>query len=172
MQQDNYFDEVYSDTYSKVLKYVVVRCRNHADVQDVVQNAYMNFYLRYRKYGRFHFRNPEKYIIRIAHDELSKYYKNTAVTAQNISIDEHESIELADEFLTEDIVCTQTQKDEVWKLVKQKDVLTFKIFTLYFLFDYKLSRIAAELGVSESCVKNKLYRTINELKSIFDKEGF
>jgi len=168
--QDDYFDEVYNNTYSNVLKYIIVRCKNHYDIQDIVQNVYTNFYIRLKKYGRFHFFNVNKYLYRISRDELSKYYRNSAIIVKNISIDDENITLVDDHFLLEDYICDQCQENEVWEIIKSKDIITFKIFTLYFLYDYKLSQIAQELNITDSNVKNKFYRTLNELKKSFAKE--
>ena len=43
---------------------------------------------------------------------------------------------------------------------------------MFYSLDMKIPDIANSLGVSESNVKNKLYRTVNEMKNKFaEKEG-
>ena len=37
----NTFDDIYKKTYDKVLKYVVLNCKNAEDVSDIVQNIYL-----------------------------------------------------------------------------------------------------------------------------------
>ena len=37
----NIFDELYKDTYNDVLKYVILKCSNIADVEDIIQNIYI-----------------------------------------------------------------------------------------------------------------------------------
>ena len=57
----------------------------------------------------------------------------------------------------------------IWNYLSKKKVIVSKVFYLYFYLGYSLSEIASELNVSESNVKNYLYRTINELNSIMKK---
>lgn len=66
---------------------------------------------------------------------------------------------------------TKLNAEEVWKYIKQKKVIVIKVFYLYYYSDRKLSQIAKELGISESKVKNILYRTIKEIQEKWKKEG-
>lgn len=51
-----------------------------------------------------------------------------------------------------------------------KDELTKKIFYLYYYMDKNISEIALLFSVKESTIKNRLYRTIRELRQNLDKE--
>ena len=42
--------------------------------------------------------------------------------------------------------------------------MIFKIFYLYYAEGLKITEIAKELKLKESAVKNKIYRTLKELK--------
>lgn len=174
MKKDDrsHFDKIYDDTYFDILKYVTTRCSNIDEIQDIMQNIYLNFYIRLKKYGRYHFLNVKKYIYRIARDELSKYYKNKEnLKQQTPNEDDKDIIAIIDEkCLTEDIICNNSEKDKIWQIIKQKDITTIKIFSLYFIYEYKICEIAKELEISQSNVKNKLYRTINEIKIKINKE--
>lgn len=52
-----------------------------------------------------------------------------------------------------------------------KNIIFIKVFYLYYYSDLKISQIATELNISESKVKNILYRTIKEIKEKMMKEG-
>ena len=167
----NYFKKVYNETYSNILKYVISRCNNSCDVQDIVQNTYMNIFVRIQKYGIFHFRNINKYIYKIAYGELTKYHKDKMQKQNLVNIEDDEVGFIDASFLLEERVCDSIEEAEIWNIIKQKDCLTFKICTLYFIYDYPLIQISGELNISQSTVKNRLYRTINEIKELFkDKE--
>ncbi len=56
------------------------------------------------------------------------------------------------------------------EIPKNKDLITTKIFYLYFAMGLKISEIAKELKMTESNVKNKIYRTLKELKKYLGKE--
>ena len=64
-------------------------------------------------------------------------------------------------------IINKLNAEKVWQYVKQKDILTIKIFYLYFYEDMKLKEIAVQLKIKESNVKNILYRAINKIKNEF-----
>ena len=35
------FEKIYKETYSKVLKFAVIKCRNLDDVNDIIQDTYL-----------------------------------------------------------------------------------------------------------------------------------
>lgn len=51
-----------------------------------------------------------------------------------------------------------------------KDLLTVKVFYLYFILDLKLDEISKELNINISTVKNKIYRTLKDLKKYLGKD--
>lgn len=46
-----------------------------------------------------------------------------------------------------------------------------KIFYLYYSLELTIAEIAVELEMTESNIKNKLYRTLAELRQRFDLRG-
>ena len=68
-------------------------------------------------------------------------------------------------------IVTKLEAEEIWKYIKQKDIKVIKIFYLYYYMDLKLSEISSELKISESNVKNILYRTITDIKKNVKIEG-
>lgn len=39
-----YFNDLYHDTYDKTLKYIVYNCFNIADINDIIQETYIELY--------------------------------------------------------------------------------------------------------------------------------
>jgi len=70
----------------------------------------------------------------------------------------------------EDGIAESLVAEEVWAALSRKSQDVQKIFYLYYYCELKLSEIAAELGLSESNVKHKLYRTLQELREHYRKE--
>ena len=60
---------------------------------------------------------------------------------------------------------TKENVNKVWEMIKRKDIRIAKIFYLHYGLDMKIIDIAKELNLSESAVKNYIYRTIKELKN-------
>lgn len=54
--------------------------------------------------------------------------------------------------------------EKIWKYLKRKKVIISKIFYLYYYTGYSIKEISKVLEISESNIKNYLYRTLKELK--------
>ena len=85
--------------------------------------------------------------------------------------DEDTNYDIPDDFdLQEDFIKNEDIKF-VWNYLKNKKVIIFKIFYLYYYDGLSIKDIAEELNLSVSNVKHYLYRTLNELKIIMKKRG-
>lgn len=60
--------------------------------------------------------------------------------------------------------------EKIWDFIKKEDLITQKIMALYFQNDMKIKEIAEFLNISESNVKNRLYRGIEKLKRLVGGE--
>lgn len=162
--------EIYKDTHKDVLKYVVSKCNNPDDINDLVQNVYLNFCKRLKKSG--HVDNPKKYLITIARNEIFKHYGFIQASKEFIPLfskgDGEDFSALESEISTADISYDSLLCGEVWEYVKTLDILTFKIFVLYFSHDMKIIDISKTLKVNESTVKSRLYRTIKDIRNRFN----
>lgn len=169
-ETQRYFTELYDTTYREMLRYVVTRCRNVGDIPDLLQNIYLNFYRRLLRFGPDHFTEPRGYLFRIARDELFRHYRRAGRESASAAAppgEEEGAGETDASFLTEETAEDHLLCDEIWEDLKSRDLLTFRIFYLYFVSGSKLEEIAAELKVGPSTVKNRLYRTLHEIRSKF-----
>lgn len=164
------FVKLYRETYDNILKYVVSKCSNAHDVPDIIQKTYLNYYERVKKYGNVD--KPEGYLFKIANNEIKKYYRFKALHKSDVPVfsktEDDVEYETLEALLTQEIPeYTDFDIQKVWQYIKERDALTFKIFVLYFYYDEKLSDIAKTLNIGESAVKNRLYRTINQMREKF-----
>lgn len=161
--------EIYKDTYNDVLRYVVSKCRSADDIPDLIQNTYFNFYNRLKKYGEV--KEPKKYLIKIAKNEVYKLYGFLSFSRKCVpvfsQIDDEDFSNLELEIFSEEVYDNELLYKEIWKYIKACDILTFKVFVLYFSQGLKINEIARLLKVNESTVKNRLYRTIKQVKEKF-----
>lgn len=161
--------EIYEATNNDILRYIVSKCRSIDDVQDLVQNTYLNFYNRLRKNGEI--KEPKKYLIKIAKNEVYKLYGYFNILRNSIPVfsqaegEDFSNLEL--EALSHEVHYSELYCNELWEYLKKCDILTFKIFALYYSQDLKISEIAGLLKVKESTVKNRLYRTLKEMREKF-----
>lgn len=169
------FEEIYYATYHRTLRYIVCKCSNVEDVNDILQETYVELYRILQKRKTMVLNNYQNYIIGIAKKKMQKHY-GLLYTLKNLSIflnsdaEEYE-INLPSTIDVETDTITKLDAEKVWDYIKQKKVIVMKVFYLYYYSDMKISQIAKELNISESKVKNILYRTIKEIKEKWEKEG-
>ena len=169
------FEEIYHATYHRTLRCIVCKCSNIEDANDILQETYVELYKILQRRKTVVLENYPNYIIGIAKKKLQKHY-GLLYTLKNMSVflnrdAEEYALDLPSTIDIETDTITKLNAEEVWKYIKQKKVIVIKVFYLYYYSDRKLSQIAKELGISESKVKNILYRTIKEIQEKWKKEG-
>ncbi|MGL4739667.1 MAG: RNA polymerase sigma factor, partial [Sarcina sp.] len=149
--RDEILHQVYNDTYDEILKYIIARCNNIQDAKDLIQNIYFNFYKALEKRE---IENYNKYLFKIAKNELYKTYGLLGIAKNNIPIFSLTTTEI--EFNKDDALMINEDYDvnlicnEIYDYLKKKSLLTFKIFILYFKCDMKIKDISMTLKISES----------------------
>lgn len=169
------FDELYYATYPDVLKYVIVNCSNIEDVKDIIQNIYLDVLNKLRN-NRVLVNKP--YIMGIAKNKMKDYYrfsyKNKIVSLFS-SIKGQDEIDLIDtldsEIDIEKTILKEEDMEFIWNYLKKQKAIISKIFYLYYYLDYSIKDIAKELNISESNVKNYLYRTLDKLNTLMKDRG-
>lgn len=150
------FDEVYNESYRDISRYVVVSSNNIDDVQDILQNIYLEVYKNIDKV------KDKNYVFGIAKNVVKKYYrfkfmkKSDEVLYDNIS----------DNINLEKSVMEKFDTELVWNYLKKKGGNISKIMYLYYCEDFTIKEIADTLNLTESNVKNYIYRTLKELRRI------
>ena len=167
------FDDLYYESYNEVLKYVVCNCSNIEDTKDIVQNVYLEVIKRIKKDSQF--KITKQYIMGIVKNKVKDYYRfnyKNKILSLFASKDDINLIDkIPSDFDMDDNFIKENDLKLVWEYLKKKKVMVAKIFYLYYYEDYKIKEIASILRVSESSVKNNLYRTIAELKVLLIREG-
>ncbi len=171
MKQKN-FEEIYNKTYNNVLKYIVCKCQNLDDVNELVQDTYVELYQMLK--NRKQITNEKSYVLGIAKNIVKKYYRNKYKEKSNILYflkdREQDEIEIqADVNLEADFI-SKENIEEIWNYLNNKNVLIAKIFYLYYGLGLKITEISEELKIKESTIKNYIYRTLKELNKKFGKE--
>lgn len=166
------FEKIYNDTYNRTLKYIVIKCNNIEDINDIMQDTYLELLNKMKRNKLEKVENIDNYILGIATNVIKRHY--TKKKKENIiSYDDEDNITellIQDDFDLEESIITKYNIDKVWDYIKNKELITIKIFYLYFGLGLKISEIAQELCVGESYIKNKIYRTLKELKKYLGEE--
>lgn len=155
--------------------YIVCKCSNIDDINDLVQETYAELYKILKKKEYIVLENPQNYIIGIAKKRIQRHYgilyKLNTLPMYNHANDLEFEQDISDNIDIEAEIIEKLNAEKVWNFVKTKNIETFKVFYLYFYSDLKLSQIAEELNISKSNVKNLLYRTIKDIKKNVKIEG-
>lgn len=163
------FEFLYNNTYKSILKYTICHCRNLDDVNDIIQDTYTELYQTIVNKKYINLDNAESYIIGIVKNKIKGHYASLKINYQmeteNPNFDQlnDNEIDIEQDIITKDNVL------QVWNYLKSKNELTAKIFYLYYVIDIPIKEIAEGLELTESNVKNHLYRTQKELKDKFKK---
>ncbi len=157
------FDKLYNDTYQDIVKYVVCKCHNIDDVKDITQNIYLAIL------KKTNLKDINKaYLLGIAKNKINEYYR-FKYKQKIISLfsEKEKDIPLENipsDFVLQDYIIKEQDLKTIWQFLKKKKVIIPKIFYLYYYSDLNLKQISELLNISESNVKNYLYRTLKELE--------
>lgn len=163
---NDFFNNLYDETFDEISKYVLCNCCNIDDVSDIVQNIYIDVFKIVNKdnYDLL----SVSYIKGIAKNKIMDYYRynyrNKIITFFKSSNDEDIDCYKDDNVDIENDFLIKYDTSLIWIYLKKKSVVISKIFYLYYYYGLTINEISKELNLGESNVKNYLYRTIRELK--------
>jgi len=168
------FNEIYDSTYKPVLSYVTAKCGNTADIQDIVQETYVELYRALSKRGIEYIQNPKAFCLRLAKQKVSRHYslveRFKMILPLSATNDDGDEVMLSDfdaqVFLETDFTVNHDLLIEIEDFLVKKPQNVKKVFYLFYDVGLTIPEIAAALSMSESSVKNKLYRTLSELKNL------
>ena len=170
----NSFEYLYNETYNNTLKYVVCKCCNLEDVNDIIQDIYVDFYKLLKKNSVIELNNVNAFIIGIAKNKVKKYY-GFKYKIQNMfipnSVDDIALSKISSDINIEELVLKNINTIEMWDFIKKKKAVIGKIFYLHYTLDMTIKDISEKLEINESTVKSHLYRTLKELSATFKKES-
>lgn len=168
------FNSIYDETYYDILKYVIIKCHNVNDANDIIQEVYLEF-LNILNKKDIKDNNIKSYLIGIAVNKIKKHYSILSKIKRINIFDKNGDIDLINniscDINIEDLVIKNDDWNLIWNYIKNKknrDIA--KVFYLHYKLELSIKEIANELNVKESYVKNLIYRTLKELCSLFGKE--
>ena len=170
-----YFNKIYGESHKAVITQITAKCCNTEDINDIFQETYAELYNVIDSKGIDYIRNPEAFLRKIVKQKIYKHYSAAQRLKMHISIiqvnkngEEFDiSDTVIDEISLEESYILDEKIDEIRKFLKKKSVLTQKIFHLFYSLDKTIPEISQLLGVSQSNIKNHIYRTIKEVREEF-----
>lgn len=168
------FEEIYNATYHRTLSYIICRCSNIEDVNDLLQDTYVELYKILKRKQHIALDNYPNYIIGIAKKRIQRHYgilySFVPSSILNHSEEEYE-LEIPDNIDLEAQTINKLNAEMVWSYIKKKDIKIVRVFYLYYYSGLTISQIAEKLKMTNSNVKNILYRTIKDMKENIKIEG-
>lgn len=167
------FNVIYNNTYHSTLRFIICKCPNINDTNDILQETYLELYKLLNKKDITD-TNLEVYLIKIASYKIKKHYsllQRTRYKRLLSKIEKEDIIDSVEDTIDiEEIISNEDFCQQIWQYVKSKQGMISKVFYLRFSEELSIKEIAEELEISESQVKNHLYRVLKEIKNIFGKD--
>lgn len=162
------FNKVYDETYFDVLNFIVIKCHNINDANDILQETYLEFW---KKQPKLEMENSKfkNYLIGIASNKIKKHYtlisKLKELSIFTKTIEDLELVEnIKDAIDIEKYVIDKECFSNLWTYIKsEKNQKIPRIFYMYYELNYSIKDIAKILNVNESYIKNSIYRTLKKL---------
>lgn len=162
------FNKVYDETYTDILKFIVIKCHSINDANDIIQETYLEFWKKISKI-KIDDNKTKNYLIGVAINKIKKHYtlisRLKEISIFNKTIDDLEIVDnIKDEIDIEKYAINQEYFSKFWGYIKEeKNQKIPKIFYLYYELDISIKEISKMLDINESCVKNSIYRTLKKL---------
>ena len=168
------FGEIYDSTNKAILAFITAKCGRTADINDIFQETYMELYKILNERGADYIKNEKAFVLRIAKRKVAKFYSLSERLKNFVSMsatnEDGEEVDLsefkADAFLTDDFTVNYAMLESVRQFICSKPEDVQKVFYLMYDVDLTIPEISKALSMSESNVKNKLYRTLKELRNL------
>lgn len=151
------FEVFYQESYANFYRFLILQASSLNNIDDILQNSYLAVYKQMKKKK---IENLESYLYKVGWNLLKKERKILPLYCLEEANIGFSDVEMKVE-IEEDL-------QHVWKYLKKKDLIVQKTFYLYYL-GMSIKDIAKSLNLTESQVKNHIYRTRNELKEMMTK---
>lgn len=178
-QRNHYFNQIYDQTKHKTLAFITAKCGNPDDIQDIFQDTYLEIYAIICRKGIEFIEYPQAFVDKIARQKIYRYYRLVDRIKQHFVYkkekeEEEADIDIADlaidSFEMEEWMDEKAARRKVESFLAEKSIEVRKIFYLFYHMEKTIPEIAVLMEISESNVKNKIYRTIKEMRELYQKE--
>ncbi|EPR13905.1 RNA polymerase sigma factor [Ruminiclostridium papyrosolvens] len=171
------FSELYNETYSSILNYVISKIKNIHDTNDVLQTVYISLYRLMNNRGVLPTEQALKILYTSARHEIGRYYgfvKYQKRLVPTFSEDETDGVNI--ELLSYNLSNVDDEFDQelldiIWDFISKKDELTYRAFLLHYVQGLTFKECANLLKCSNSTIVHRVYRTIEEVKKIYKEDN-
>jgi len=129
------FNAIYHATFPQVSKFVHFKVADLEDGQEIVQNVYLDFY-RYICRNDKQLDNVSAYLISMAKNELTRYYKTRSETPVVLEEEDNMMLEqIPDNQDLELEVLNSLSTQEIWAIIETMPKLDQQILVAHYRFD-------------------------------------
>lgn len=170
----DYFEKIYEQTNRKVTIYLISKCKNFSDVNDIFQDVYLEYYQVLKRKGQDYIRDPEAFLINLCRKKIGSYYSfweriPLKYPFDNKDFEEQDQPEVLGEIVDfEEDFFRKEMVNDVKHILEMQPMEVQKIFYLYYTMELKIAEIAALLNMKEQTVKNKLFRTRRTIRETLE----
>lgn len=161
-----HFNRVYDESFDAVRRFAAARCSDPDQLSDLLQEIWFEYYGVLTRKGTDYVKDPLALLYKIARRKTFGYWslKKELMKLVPISTAEAE-LELPDMWGdAEEVAISSAEAERIWELLSLYPAETRKVIYLYFYEDMSLPEISRAMGWSLSNVKNRLYRTLNDIR--------
>jgi RNA polymerase sigma factor (sigma-70 family) len=165
MNKTETFESIYRATFSTISKQVFFKVAKIEDAQDIVQDVYMDFYQYIIEKGK-KVDNVQAYLMQIANNKLSHYYKDKTV---EFTVEDDQTLfnNISDPIDLEEDVLEKTSLDEIWQEVLILSEIDQHILIDYYRFGFNFREISERYNMPESTIKSRCQNAIRLLQDKF-----
>lgn len=153
MAQEDFFHNLYMETYYGLYHYVRSICKDENVVEDILQETYFEAYKHCE--SLIDHENPRGWLYKTASNKVRNHMKKRE--RSNIPLDSVSEIGISEKLFGE----------MEWKLALEGILSPEEtdIFWKYYVLGFTGSEIAARLGISEGCLKVRMHRMKKKLRA-------
>jgi RNA polymerase sigma-70 factor (ECF subfamily) len=156
---------------------VTAKCGNTEDISDIMQEIYLEVYSVILKKGADYVKNTDAFVYKVAKAKVYRHYTLAEKLRRFIPMfaknEDNEEVNVADMNLSdmnlEEDIANKLLFERIAEYISSKPDVVRRVFYLFYYCDFSITQIAKRLSMSESGVKNKLYRTVKELRELYGK---
>ena len=173
------FNGIYGETYPATARFVASKCGSIHDIADILQETYTEVYDTLLRRGAEYPRNAAAFVRQVAKAKVYRHYslaeRLRLLVPLSVTDDAGDEIDITDfEPQREDVeegLVDRLLIDEIWERLSHEPDDVKRIFYLFYELDRSIPEIAADLRMGRSNVKNKLYRTLKKLRTLYGRES-
>ena len=116
------FEKIYEATYVNTLKFITFHCYQIEDINDILQDTYVELFQLLRKKRTWDSDKTQSFINGIAKNIIKRHYAKKKKLVDWVN-QEDETFEVADDFDLERELLQKEDVQKIWAYLKCKDII-------------------------------------------------